>query len=512
MFAWWCSLLLFLHAAAWPYSTYRSSNSQPPQLRINKTGPVDPGLVFLSPSGRVRPAGLAPLIYDDDGNLVYEGLRGNVGNFRVQQLNGIDVITFWTGNMTAPGIGFGSVHILDMTYTEIYTVSLTGPFVTPDNLIHDSYIDIHESLITPQNTILVTAYNATPYNLISIGGSAKAWVLDSQFYEIDLRTNQILTEWSALEDGNIPLSSSHQILGPFDGTRKNPYDAYHINAIEMAKYGFFVSLRHTWSGYYLFPNGSVRWCVNGKDGGDFTRVGDTNFSWQHDMRLHNETDHTLVVSLLNNANTPTDHQSFTTGMELAIDLTKGTVTGNRSLSDPNDGICSISQGSYQILNETDGHVFIDYGSIAKVKEFDGNGTVVYSAQFGEDNAVASYRGYRCPWRAIPFWKPSVMVIRTGTKVTVFMSWNGATDYDNWILYLGTSQTSVEKDEIGMVMRTGFETAVTLTKPPTRFIQVVARRGELVLSTSETVFFLRSERELEIGISVQHLHTFFSAGV
>lgn len=483
------TLLLSLSAAAWPYSTYRSTDFQPPQLNINRTNAIDPSLIFLSPRGRVRPAGQAPLIYDTDGNLVYEGPMGAAANFQVQRLNGADVITFWAGDMTDLGYGFGSVHILDNTYTEIHTVTLTEAFVTPDNSTKASYIDMHESQITPQNTLLVTAYNLTLHDLTSIGGNSSAWVLDSQFYEINIGTNQILTTWSALDhEADIPLATSRQILGPRVGTQNNPYDAYHINSIETTNHGFFISLRHTWSGYYLFQNGTVRWRIGGKDGGDFIQIDNASFSWQHDMRLHNETNDNVVVTLLNNGNTPTDHQSPTTGIQLAIDLTNKKVSGIRSLGDPNQTIHSVSQGSYQILSGADNHVFLDYGSIAKVKEFDSNGQVVYSAQFGEDDAISSYRGYRYQWHATPSWKPALKVIRVGNKATVYMSWNGATDYDNWVIYSATSQSSLNSQEISTVQRTGFETAVTLSDPPTRYIQVVARQGDRVLSTSETVTF------------------------
>lgn len=482
-------LLLSLGAAAWPYSTYKSVDFQPPKLKVNRTGPIDSDFIFISPRGRVQPAGQAPLIYDLDGNLVYEGPKGPSANFKVQQLNGVDVVTFWAGDISDMGFGFGSIHILDNTYTEIHTVTLTDAFVTPDNSIKDSYIDMHESQITPKNTLLVTAYNLTLQNLTSIGGNFSAWVVDSLFYEINIATNQILTSWSALDhEAEIPLSTSRQKLGPRAGTQKNPYDAYHINSIETTNHGFFLSLRHTWSGYYLNHNGTVMWRVSGKDGGDFTQIGNANFSWQHDMRLYNETDDSLAISLLNNANTPTDHETATAGLQLTIDLINKTVTGVRSLTDPNDTIYSVSQGSYQILSETDNRVFIGYGSIAKVKEFDGNGRVIYSAQFGEDNAISSYRGYRYQWHATPFWKPSVKVIRSGNAVTVYMSWNGATEYDNWVVYSATSQTSVHNQEVSTAKRTGFETAVTLRNLPTRYIQVVARQGDRTLSTSETVTF------------------------
>ncbi|KAJ5661931.1 uncharacterized protein N7477_009547 [Penicillium maclennaniae] len=474
MAPWWCTasstLLLSMGAVAWPYSTYTSMPFQPPTLEINQTGVSDPGYIFLGPRGGVQTAGQAALIYDNAGNLVYEGPEEVTANFRVQTLNGSDVITFWAGDMLSLGYGYGTVHILDNTYQEIHTITLTGPFVTPDNSTKDSYIDLHESHITPQNTLLVTAYNLTQQDLTSIGGNSSDWMLDSHFYEIDIYTNEILNSWSALE---------HQDkVGKDVGTQDAPYDAYHINAITTTNNGYFVSLRHMWSGYYLYRNGTVVWQVSGEDGGDFQQVGEAGFSWQHDMRVYNETDSGLVLNLFNNANTPNDEETPTTGVSLSIDLENMTVTGLRSLSDPSDPIQSVSQGSYQLLTETDGHVFMDYGSISKVKEYDGDGKVVFSAQFGEDNAVASYRGYRFPWVGTPFWKPSVVVQRTVEGATVFMSWNGATEYDNWVVYSATSNTSVTTQQLSSANRTGFETAV----------KVVARQGNTVLGSSEIITF------------------------
>ncbi|KAJ6073097.1 hypothetical protein N7467_011182 [Penicillium canescens] len=485
------ALLLSLQAAAWDYSTYSSMDFQPPKLEVNKTGTTDPGYIFLGPRGGVQAAGSAALIYDDAGNLVYEGPEEITANFRVQKLDGEDVITFWAGDMMDVGYGYGSVHILDNTYKEIYTVTLTGAFVTPDNSQKDSYCDLHESEITPSGTIICTAYNVTQHDLTSINGTSSSYMLDSQFHEIDIKTNQVLHSWSALDhEDQIPLTTSHQGLGKDVGTQQSdPYDAYHINAIAPTNHGYMISLRHMWSGYYLAQNGSVMWTVDGEDGGDFKQINNPRFSWQHDIRVYNETDSGLIVNLFNNANTPTDQESETTGLSMAIDLTKKTVTGLRSLTDPNDPIHSVSQGSYQLLDEVDSHVFMGYGSISKVKEFDGDGNVVFSAQFGDDNAVASYRGFRCQWAATPFWNPSVVVSKTDSNITVYMSWNGATEYDNWVVYSASDNTtSSTNTKIGSADRAGFETSVTVSIPTEEYIQVVARQGDNVLGTSEFVTF------------------------
>lgn len=483
------ALSMSLGAAAWPYTTYKSMPFQPPTLEVNQTGTTADGLVFVGPRGSVSTAGQAALIYDNEGNLVYEGPEEVTANFMVQQLNGEDVITFWAGDMLSVGYGYGTVHILDNTYKEIHTVTLSGAFVTPDGQPRDSYIDLHESHITPDNTLLVTAYNATTHDLTSIGGNTTSYMLDSHFYEIDIFTNKILNSWSALDhEDQIPLTTSHQVLGE-TGTQEKPWDAYHINAITTTNHGYLVSLRHMWSGYYLDHNGTIIWQVSGDGGADFTPSGNTNFSWQHDMRVYNETDDSLVLNLYNNANTDADSEGDTTGVSLALDLNKHTVTSLKSLSDPNDPIMSVSQGSYQVLgDDADSNVFMGYGSISKVKEYDGAGNVVFSAQFGDENAVASYRGYRCQWSATPFWKPSLHVDRTDSGASVYMSWNGATDYDSWNIYAPTSNTSTDNKQIGNATRMGFETRVDLDYVPTNFIQVSAIQDGNVLSTSETVSF------------------------
>lgn len=492
---WWytagSTLLLSMRAVAWPYLSYKSIYFQPPELVVNQTGASDPGYIFLGPRGGIQPAGTAALIYDNAGNLVYEGPEEETSNFRVQSLNGTNVITFWAGVMTDRGYGYGTVHILDNTYKEIHTVTLTGDFVTPDNSTKPSYIDLHESYITPNNTLLVTAYNLTQYDLTPVGGNSSGWMLDSHFYEIDIATNKVLNGWSALNhQDQIPLTSSHLRAGSAAvGTQKSPYDAYHINSVTPTNQGYLVSLRHMWSGYYLFrKNGTVKWQVDGSDGGDFRQIGKANFSYQHDMRVYNETDKGMVLNLFNNANTEGVEKGPTTGVSLGINLVNKTVTGLRSLSDLDDPIHTLSQGSYQLLNETTNHVFMDYGSIPTVKEFDGDGNVVFSAQFGEDNAVASYRGYRWQWSATPFWVPSLYVQRTDTGATVYMSWNGATDYDNWIVYSATSNNSVHNQQIRSAARTGFETVVNVTNPPTDYIQVAACQGDTLLGTSEIVSF------------------------
>lgn len=197
----------------------------------------------------------------------------------------------------------------------------------------------------------------------------------------------------------------------------------------------------------------------------------------------------MVLNLFNNANTPTDEVAATTGLSLGVDLVNRKVSALRVLSDDSDIIHSVSQGSYQLMSEQTNHVLLGYGSIAKVKEYDADNNEVLTAQFGEDNAVASYRGYKCQWKATPFWKPALVIQRAPDDlIRVWMSWNGATEYDNWAIYSAPSMNSDDTTFLKTVERAGFETRVDFTGLKSSFLQVVARKGDIPLGTSATVNF------------------------
>ncbi|KKK15464.1 hypothetical protein P175DRAFT_0449908 [Aspergillus ochraceoroseus IBT 24754] len=487
-----CSvLLLSLEAVAdnWPFMTLRTEPFLPPQVQVTKSGPTDPGYIFVGPRGN-QELGTAALIYDEDANLVYQGPREVAANFKVQKLFHEDVITFWAGEMTDLGFGYGTVHILDNTYREIYTVKLQQHFVAPDGVPRDSYIDLHESRITKRNTLLVTGYNVTQRDLTSIGGRPDDYMLNGMFFEIDIATNEIVYSWSALDHiEDIPLQGSKQFWSEDVGSQAKPWDAYHINSVELMKDGYMISVRHYWSGFYIHNNGTVGWRLNGEIGaGDFQIDSGSVFSWQHDMRVYNETAEGFVLSLFNNANNPSEAVAPTTGISLNVDLVNRNVHALRVLNDEDDVIHSVSQGSYQLLSDESSHVVLGYGSIARVKEFDANNKEVLTVQFGEDNAVASYRGFKCEWKATPFWPPALVVERAGPdSVRVYMSWNGATEYDNFAVYYSLYSDGSHNKFKAMVKRTGFESTTELTGLlPTGYMQAVARKGDVPLGTSPVV--------------------------
>ncbi|KAI9926802.1 hypothetical protein AWENTII_011433 [Aspergillus wentii] len=485
-----CSaLFLSLQAVAddFPFKGYATQPFNPPDIAIQKSGVTDPGYIFIGPRGNVWP-GTAALIYDDDGNLVWQGPQQITANFKVQKLFNQDVITYWAGDMMDLGYGYGAVHILDNTYREIYTVKLQDDsLLTPDNLPRDSYIDLHESHVTDRNTLLITAYNITQHDLTSVGGGADSFMLDSLFYEIDIATNEIIHSWSAFaHPEEFPITSSRQGYGEEVGAQTRPWDAFHINSVELMPEGYMISLRHFWSGFYIHNNGSVLWQISGENGhGDFTLDDGAFWSWQHDIRIYNQTEEGLVLSLFNNANTPTETSVPTSGLSLYVDLVTRQVSTLRDVQNPYDEIRSMTQGSYQLIDPVTSHVFLGYGSMARVKEFDGDNKEVLTAQFGDDNTSCSYRAYKCKWKATPYWKPSVLARKISTTTQIFVSWNGATEYDYVAVYSVPSEDYTEKTLMGTHERTGFETRLEL-ESDAPFVVVVCLKGDIPLSTSDPV--------------------------
>lgn len=173
---------------------------------------------------------------------------------------------------------------------------------------------------------------------------------------------------------------------------------------------------------------------------------------------------------------------------LNVDLISMSVTNFRTLDDPSNPIYAGSQGNTQLLGgSTTGHFFMDYGSIAVVREYDSAGTIIVTAEFGPYNDVASYRGYKYDRHAIPFWDPAVAVDKSSDSIHVFMSWNGATDYDTWAIYGGPTEAQVNQTLLTTMERNGFETSATITSmSDINYIQAVARQGSNNLRASMAV--------------------------
>lgn len=261
------------NGTTWPWQFYQSSNVTPPYLSINRSSePLAPGYIFIGQygdgTGGVKSN--APFIIGDDNELIWGGPPVAVYNFRSQNWKGKPVITWWESTATALngadlGHSWGKVQIYDDEYRLINTVCPKLNLTLPTGTTADCDGDIHESLITDNNTILVTAYNTTQVDLTSVGGSTDGWVYDGLAVEIDLQTNEPVFIWSALQ--HLPVNVSR--LAYTQGTQDSPFDFFHINSIQKWGEYYVINSRHTWGTFIVDRQGDIVWYIDGADGGDF---------------------------------------------------------------------------------------------------------------------------------------------------------------------------------------------------------------------------------------------------
>ena len=262
----------------WPSQTYESSPFRAPELSISSNGqPLSEGYLFFSPGlSQSGPENENPgnLIMTDQGELIWADPNPGY-NIKAIDFEGAPALIKWDGDVTLgpnEGHGYGGLTILDQSYEVILHICPQFGLVDPDGGTHDCEADFHEAYVTDRNTILITAYNATPADLTSIGGPREGWVFDGLFFEIEPRSQEVLFRWSALE--HLPLHRSEQPLLPGTGTRDRPYDFFHINSVADIGGSFLISARHTWSIYLISASGAVEWTLRGDDGEDFGRLPD----------------------------------------------------------------------------------------------------------------------------------------------------------------------------------------------------------------------------------------------
>src|SRR5215217_4653985 len=122
-----------------------------------------------------------PMIVDDQGQLVWFGKYISARDFRVQRYRGRPVLTWWEGTVVF-GHGVGEYVIFDDSYREIARVRAGNGYRG----------DLHEFLITPKDTALLTAYAPATADLSAVGGPEAGAAWDGIAQEIDIETGEVL--------------------------------------------------------------------------------------------------------------------------------------------------------------------------------------------------------------------------------------------------------------------------------------------------------------------------------
>ncbi|KAK4553845.1 hypothetical protein LTR86_009020 [Recurvomyces mirabilis] len=431
---------------------------------------------------------MAPLIMNMNGELVWNGPTSHAFGFGAQQYDNQTVLVWWNGTVYPEPVGRGNgvVHLVDMHYNIIKTVTLPGHFLEQvPNATFASNIDLHEIFITKQGTMLVTANNVTQSDLRSVGGSQYGWVVAAMVYEIDIATNKILFSWNSLDHlDELPFSLSLYTLGSEGYTGKNQslaWGYFHINAVSPYDGGYILSSRFLCSAIAIGADGKVKWRLQGRDGGDFTLGTGVDFCYQHDIRAIPEqpssNTSTIVLNMHDNHNSPIENNTIpSSGKVLSVDLEKRHVTLQERYFNQSGPIYSTAQGNYQRL--TNGNVFIGHGWIPVLEEFSAASEILTTIRFGAAEArvgggfvsnlkpTLSYRAFKQPWIGCPLSRPDLVAEKSPNGTVVYVSWNGATEVEAWEFFVGND---THLTHAKTVPKRGFETMALL-----EFVEFVLR--------------------------------------
>ncbi len=429
----------------------------PPKVTVASTSSTGAtgGDIFVTPNpalGQTTTAQSGPMIVDGTGELVWFDPRpaGTALDLSVQQYEGKPVLSWFQGVVTTGGTGAGEFVLYDEHYQHVATVRAGNGYDT----------DLHDFVITPQNTALVLAYNPVLAKTSAIHRLHPRVVLDAVVQEIDIPTGSVLFEWHSL--GNISADESY-LAAPSSTTE--PYDYVHPNSIAIDTDGnLLLSCRHTSTLYKIDRvTGTLDWRLGGKRS-NFDLDAGAKFMWQHDIRPH--ADDTL--SVFDNASSApgVTSRDMSRGLVLHIDEAMRKVTTERSYDNPQHAL-SLSQGDFQLL--PNGNWFAGWGSVGEYTEFGPKGEVLLDANIGASSA--SYRAYRFSWTGTPSAPPTIVVSGSGDTIQLAASWNGATNVARWQVLAGADAGALHP--VASFARSGFETKMRL---PANGARVVAVRA------------------------------------
>lgn len=394
------------------------------------------GHTLIAP--RVSNGPASAMVVDNAGTALWAYVP-DIPNFqildlRAQDYKGVPVLTWWQG-ASPRGFGYGHFVMVDSSYQHVATFQVGNDFYGGD---------IHDFLITPQGTALVLIYQPVSWDLTPVGGAEDGAAHDGIIQEIDIETGRVWFEWHSLDHVGVDETTRQ----PEDGVT---LDYFHINSVEKDDDGdFYCSARNTDAIYKIDGRtGDLIWRLNGSQS-DFEMGEGTPFALQHDARIHPDG----YLSLFDNAAERTDSGVLSRGMVLDLDEEAMTATLVREYYHP-DELVSVSQANMQRL--PNGNVFIGWGSVRVFSEHSEDGELLFDGRM--PSGVNSYRAYRSEWVGRPVVPPDVVAeTDDGGGITVYVSWNGATEVASWQVLAGDTADDLEPAG-EPVPREGFETAI-----------------------------------------------------
>ncbi len=385
-------------------------------------------------------------------------------NLSLQRYEGRPVLAWWQGFVTSTGSTVsGEEVVVDQHYRTVARLKGSDGWV----------LTLHEFAIAGEDA-WVTANKNVPRDLSGYGGAYNGALIDSAVQEYNLRTGKLLRTWDALD--HIPLGDSYATV-PTNGF---PWDAYHVNSIDLTGNGtFLVSMRNTWAAYLVnSATGQIEWTLGGKRSGFKFGPGGA-FQWQHDVREGPGSTVTVFddhCCRLTGGGTSVHATTPSRGLVLKLD--QSTHTATLLAQYPGGGAFeSEFMGDTEPL--ANGDVFVGWGSEPYFSEYNSSGKLLLEGVFPEPDL--SYRATVAPWVGQPLHPPVGAARQAGGATTVYASWNGATRVVSWRVLAAAGAGRMTA--VATTAKSGFQTAIPLRRSYTTFeVQALGAAGR-VLGTS-----------------------------
>ncbi len=453
------------------FSFVTAPSLHPPEVRSVKQAPAGrpaPGYIFAANFYDLN----EPPIVGQSGPLILDrGLQPVwfqpvpeklvASNLSLQTYRGKPALAWWQGVVTNTGATeSGEYVVVDQHYQLLARLKAKDGWV----------LTLHELVIDGDHA-WVTANRNIPMDLSKYGGAYNGAVIDSAVQEYDLNSGKLQRSWDALQ--HIPLSESRASL-PTNGF---PWDAYHVNSIDLGAHGtFLVSMRDTWAAYLVdSASGKIQWTLGGNES-SFDLGPGAAFEWQHDARLQPGSTVSLYddhCCQLTGGGTYVNPTGASRGLVLKLDQQTRTATLAAQYGN-GGGFHSDYMGDTQPLSN--GNVFVGWGSEPFFSEFDRAGKLLFEGELpGPD---LTYRATLEQWVGLPLAAPAGAARSADGKTIAYASWNGATQVASWRVLAGPEGGRLSA--VASHAKSGFETAITVPQGYKSFqIQALGTGGRVI---------------------------------
>jgi hypothetical protein len=421
------------------------------------------GLIFVAALGIFYDGQRGLLILDDEAEPVYiKTTPGDkhVTDFKRQTVAGEDYLTYHVGTPQGSAYTSGSAYVMNDQYQIVDTWDMGNGYEA----------DEHEFLLLDNGHAAMVSYHVIPYDLRPWGGPANGALVDIILQELDPAKN-VIFEWHASQ--HIPIGDTQQSF-----TGGGAVDFFHTNSIEIDSDGnWLISSRNTSEVTKLNrQTGEVIWRMGGA-GNEFTFTNDSGFWRLHDVRrLANGN-----ITVFDNGN---EHNPpYSRAVEYVVDEQAKTVTRVWQYPEDTSLFAAFMANAQRLGN---GNTMIGWGALPKVSEVTADGDLALEMALGG----LTYRAFRFDWDGMPAEMPRAAIQFNGnpSSVTLYASWNGATDIEEYDVYAGSTSDSMTL--LTTVPRTGFETTISLTglTNNTCFFQVHPIHAEAVETPYSRILF------------------------